>query len=334
MPKVSIVLPAYNCESTLEATINSVLKQTYTDYELIIINDGSTDETKQICDEFSNLDNRIICFHTLNKGVSEARNKGIEYISGEYLMFIDSDDTYDPTMIESMIKYISKPGVDMVCCGYRKIFKKKRKSEEEFSLEEQFVNDTNYMINVIEKLKDHYLYNQIWNKIYRVDIIKKYNIMMDKELDMGEDYRFNVDYTQNIRSIYILNKVLYSYIVGEEGLTFKYRENEFSRRISNLNYYKKLYDKYDVKSDYLDKQYLKALFASIVYSFSNNTKKSYKDRINMIESFTSNEDINRVVRNSTSKDISTLIMKMTIKLNNKNLILLISYILYLIKKIS
>ncbi len=115
---ISIILPAYNCENTIEECINSVLAQTYTDWELIIINDGSIDNTKELCEHIARRDNRVLVFSTKNEGVVKARNYALKKARGEYVAFIDSDDQYSSDMLEKMMNTAMEKDCDIVVCGY------------------------------------------------------------------------------------------------------------------------------------------------------------------------------------------------------------------------
>ena len=113
---VSVIVPVYNREKTISACLNSIIYQDYVNIEIIIIDDGSTDDTYMLCTEFLQRDKRIILYHQDNGGVSKARNKGLEMAKGEYIMFVDSDDILDSHMIANMLKYKKKN--ILVMCGY------------------------------------------------------------------------------------------------------------------------------------------------------------------------------------------------------------------------
>lgn len=115
---VSVIIPAYNCASFLKNAVDSVLQQTYSNFELLIINDGSTDYTPKLAEALKSLDNRIRVFHKQNGGLSDARNYGIERAKGDYLAFLDADDNYHPEYIEELLKVIKLYKVPMAACGY------------------------------------------------------------------------------------------------------------------------------------------------------------------------------------------------------------------------
>ena len=119
MPKLSIILPVYNVEKYLPDCLTSILNQTYDDFELIIIDDGSTDQSLSICKAYELKDTRIRVYSQCNAGLSAARNKGIDCSQGTYLAFVDSDDTIDSEMYETMMSALEESEVDIVVCGHR-----------------------------------------------------------------------------------------------------------------------------------------------------------------------------------------------------------------------
>lgn len=117
---VSIIVPIYNVQSFLNECINSLLKQTYSNIEVLLINDGSTDKSEEICREYCKKDSRLSYFYQSNSGVSSARNKGINYSKGNYILFVDADDYVEPSFVEEMLASLKINEVDCVQCGYKK----------------------------------------------------------------------------------------------------------------------------------------------------------------------------------------------------------------------
>ena len=117
MPKISVIVPAYNAEKYLRRCIDSILVQTFTDFELLLVNDGSIDRTDTICNEYAVKESRIRVFHKKNGGVSSARNLGLDNAKGKYVMFVDSDDYMLSDMSELMISTLNAKNADLVICG-------------------------------------------------------------------------------------------------------------------------------------------------------------------------------------------------------------------------
>ena len=117
-PKISIIMPVYNGEHYIDYSVKSILNQTFTDFELIIVNDGSTDNTREICERFRESDDRIILINQVNQGAHHARNNGIKKARGEYYCFFDSDDYIDERMLEDLYDIINDYKSDLVVCGF------------------------------------------------------------------------------------------------------------------------------------------------------------------------------------------------------------------------
>ncbi len=284
---VSIILPAYNSEKTIAKTIESVLNQTYRNFELIIIDDGSTDDTGDICKRI--IDERIKYRCISNGGVSQARNYGLNIATGEYVVFIDSDDLYNKRYVELLVGKANN-GYDLVVCGYKNC----GSSREEF-----IPNSMEYVdkIDFIGSLQESYLFNQVWNKIYRIDIIKQHRLAFNGDLSIAEDWNFNVDYLKWANKYAVIRRSLYSYRINPNGLGFSYRNDagEIKMRIID-----KMATQFDsgrnnpfIIDSYIRQYY--ALFSSIVDKRSGMSSKEAKKTIK--EAIDSKKYDSRVKRN-------------------------------------
>ena len=170
--KISVILPVYNVEEYLRKCINSILNQTYKNFELIIINDGSTDNCPSICDEYKNIDNRIQVIHQENKGLSVARNVGIDLSKGKYITFIDSDDYIDSKYIEILYNLITEYDADISICHHTKIYNKtliiKTHKEKEYKKEILSKKEA-YKKMILDKEINF----MVWGKLYKKNIFSK-----------------------------------------------------------------------------------------------------------------------------------------------------------------
>lgn len=213
MPFFSIIVPVYNSSQYLHRCIDSILNQTYKDFECILVNDGSTDNSGLICDEYAQKDIRVRVFHKENGGVSSARNKGIRESCGKYIVFVDSDDYIWPERLERVANVtLEKP--DMVLESYSiptdKLHKIKEIEEQDF----QYVNNTCV----------------IWTSIYKNAIIQENKIYYDESIWHGEDSLFILEYFYHCSTIAYLDGYGYVYEKGHEnGLSIKFQswEKEF-----------------------------------------------------------------------------------------------------------
>lgn len=220
MRKVSVIVPVYNAEHIISSCIESVLYQDYSNFELIIINDGSTDNSLMIISKYAEKDTRIRIISQENSGVSIARNVGIENSTGDYITFLDSDDRYAPGYISRMVAVSEKYNSDLVICGYLTTPEKKEVNignhtyESLAGLECEFVS-----------LRESGILNAPWNKLFKRDLIcSKFN----RNICLGEDLLFVYDYLHGCKKISIISDCLYVYTSpGINNLTQKYHENGF-----------------------------------------------------------------------------------------------------------
>ena len=168
--KVSIIVPVYNVEDYLERCVKSIINQTYRNIEIILVDDGSTDNSGVICDEFSKNDDRIIVFHKENGGLSDARNYGIDRAAGEYLIFVDSDDYIHPQMVEALYRAQNITDADITACDYtRDIDVISKVHIEDYSLLDIRTFDRDEAMNSVSTNGIHVM---AWNKLYKKDLFE------------------------------------------------------------------------------------------------------------------------------------------------------------------
>lgn len=190
--RISVIVPVYNAEKSLTVCIESIQKQTYTNWELILIDDGSSDRSGIICDEFAGRDERIKVFHQENAGVSIARNQGIESSVGEYLVFIDSDDYITEQHLSNLYKAVQSAGSDLVVCDV--FFSYKGKEWGNGWIQDRC---TLGIHEYVQKIKDDFpnvCIGSSCNKLFYSKILKENNICFDCTIGYSEDYFFNIDY--------------------------------------------------------------------------------------------------------------------------------------------
>lgn len=210
--KVSIIIPIYNTENYLKECLDTVINQTYKNLEIILINDGSTDKSLDICKEYKRKDKRIILIDKENTGVSNTRNIGIEAATGSYITFVDADDIVELDAIETMVNCISKEKTDVVRTNFA-INNETGKipSKVEGKIEKENINKLlRYFLNA--KIPAYMCLFLI-----KKDILDKNNIRLNEKLVMMEDTLFFVTLIQKVNSIYILNKKTYNYRVYQES---------------------------------------------------------------------------------------------------------------------
>ena len=231
--KISTVVPTYNQEKHLEEALTSIINQTFKPYEILIINDASTDDSKNICEKFQKIYNNIKMINlTKNMGVSNARNIGIKNASGDYIHFMDSDDSMEQDMYEAIVDEIKNKEKDLIITGTRynennkiKLDIPKKYEINTYQEMKSFIKD-----NCISGRRN--IFNVVWNKLYKREFIIKNNIKFDKDISFGEDFLFNLKCMEKTNSIYVIDKAYYNYIrrQNEETLKMKFLDNKIQLR--------------------------------------------------------------------------------------------------------
>lgn len=204
--KISVIVPVYNCEAYLPALLDSVLTQTYQNFEIILVNDGSRDGSGAICDDYAAKDSRIRVIHQENRGVSHARNRGLAMAAGDVVSFIDSDDTLEPEMYELLVNTMQEHGADIAHCGYKHIV------GEEIRL----VHDTKRVIpQTTEEALDCFVSGRLfggglWNKLFRLELIR--DLTFREDLKINEDVLFNFQAFSRAKKSVFADFALYNYV--------------------------------------------------------------------------------------------------------------------------
>ncbi len=235
--KVSLVVPVYNAEEYLPECLSCLLQQSYSDYEILLIDDGSTDGSAEVCDEYAQKDNRIRTFHQRNQGVSAARNCAIAAAKGEFIGFVDADDLIHPDLIRSCVDVVRKTGADVVSFGYEFVAERKMHMDAQCC-----INDDEYATidktEIIKELFNKWISGFLWNKIYRTEMIRCEKL--DQSLRICEDLEFNfrIAYKRAPRIVY-LKKSLYGYYQNPRGAS-KTQVLDDSGRMAFLPAYEKM----------------------------------------------------------------------------------------------
>lgn len=288
--EISIVIPVYNAEKYISRCLNSIIGQTYQDFEIILINDGSKDKSLEILKEYSNKYENIKIFSQENSGPSKARNLGIEKANGKYLIFIDIDDWIEINFIKKIYNEVVK-GYDLVTIGYKDISK--------YGIIE--LND----FKTLNKNKDRFLLNifdgvggTLWAKIFKIDIIKKYNLNLNPKIFMCEDQLFVLEYALKINNYSNLKECLYNYNrLNEHSITSKmdskYYENMklflFELRILLNN---DLKDK-SLKNLIIQKKIESIYLSLLLKTYFNNS--SLKEKYKFLKKLSQDQNIKELV---------------------------------------
>lgn len=249
MDKVSIIVPAYNSEDTIQKCLDSILEQTYGNIEIVIINDGSIDSTKAICAGYAAENHNIKLYNQKNQGVSAARNLGIEKATGQYLQFVDADDYIDANMTERLVSE-TKTTRSWVICGCL--------SEKE-DVKSVIKTSAPKKMNKLETLRalvaPDSVRGYLVNKLFDNTIIQKYNLRMRTNISVCEDLIFCLEYAEHIQVATYIEEPLYHYIFRDDSVTHK---KYSSRRFSSLQAFEEIKN---ITKKYADRELNKSVEA-------------------------------------------------------------------------
>lgn len=221
MPLVSIVVPVYNVEKYLPKCIESILTQSFTDFELILVDDGSPDNCGAICDEYARKDDRIHVIHKENGGVSGARNVALECVTGKYLTFCDSDDKYAPDWLADLLSAMEETAADMVVGGYARVAEDGRELSRK-SIFAGVIDCTSLEQKVDYCIREVLEYRQgweIWTRLFRTDIIRNHNIRFCEDCqNFAEDLGFTLEYSLYADRVTAIDEAGYLYTVRTDSM--------------------------------------------------------------------------------------------------------------------
>ncbi len=212
-PLISVLIPVYNAEKYVERCVKSVLKQTYPNFEVVIVDDGSTDTSYEILQKLAQTDSRIKLFKKENeKNISKTRNFLLKHKSGKYFCFVDSDDEIKRTFIEDLFNSLTKNNADMSSCEFRpQLF---AVPILKLITTKKCCYARNYAIS--EMILGKGIHFVVWNKLYKSDIAE--NVQFDEDSTFGEDFIFNFEYVKNCKRVSYFNKPLYKYILHSNSM--------------------------------------------------------------------------------------------------------------------
>ncbi len=323
-PLISIIVPVYKVEDVIHNCVESILRQTYSNFELILIDDGTPDESGKICDEYAKKDNRIKVIHKTNGGVSSARNIGIANATGEYIVCVDSDDYVDEAYLQGFIDVIKiYPEAQMVWCGfytvndYEKTITRAVKYDESGELIESDISN-------IMTFHQKWLDAAPWCKLYSKRIIDENNLKMDESMSLGEDLLFNFSYINSCtnKKIYHTNKCAYYYIQTEkETLDNRFRANLFDIYTHINDEMLRYITNWKVDSEQMTIFYDSAYFSyekCLRNTFHKNNTATKKEKYQLNKKIMQSSRFKEAVKNSSCK--IRLPLKIAYKLNSYKLV--------------
>jgi len=273
--KISIIMPVYNVESFVGKAIESVQAQSFGDFEFLIVDDGTPDNSGKICDEYAAKDDRIRVFHKENGGAPSARNMAIDVARGKYMYFMDSDDWCEPTMLEDMYNLAEKTSAQLIVAGY---YIDTYYSDTEKYVQEQFVDDVIYGSRLdfrrdAYRLFDKNLLYTPWNKLFLSEHILENNLRFPQTF--WDDFPFVLSFIRDVERVAVTSEKYYHFMRARaESETAKYRDNMYGKREEEHGWMLDLYEHYgtldDSSREFLARRYIERVVGCV----ENITNKS------------------------------------------------------------
>ena len=312
---ISIIVPVYNVEKYLKKCVDSIVNQTYKNLEIILVDDGATDNSVKICDELVELDNRIKVYHKKNGGLSDARNYGVERATGDYIGFVDSDDYIDAEMYERLYEAIKKENVDVAECNLKIVYPEKT----DLFTDQKYYQICNKQEYLEEYLKIEKIFGSACVRLTKADIAKKLKFPVGK---LYEDTYYAYDLIGIVDKYVIVDNPYYNYLMRENSIT----NAKFNPRIFDLieiveKFHTNVYKNYPSLKEAADCRKMYAYFSvlnSILLEEDFKNNSFYKQIIDYFK-----EEYTKLLRNkyiTRNRKLSILLIKFSINLYRKVLL--------------
>lgn len=327
MKLVSVIVPIYNVEKYLKQCLDSIINQSYEKLEIILVDDGSTDDCPCICEEYAENDNRIHVIHKKNAGLGMARNSGLDIATGDFVVYVDSDDWLEKTMVEKLLLAIDCEDADFVVCGYNKQFSNGNLFLSKPCCTTKTVFSHNEIKDMVlypilgakpDALNDVEREMCVWTNMYRMSIIKENRLRFVNERQyLSEDLFYNINYIIHVKRAVFIPECLYNYRVNAFSLTNKYRDNRFELLCNLYRFEIDLLDKYDLYEE--TKQRIQRTFImkmrNCIRILVNSNNESKEKRFNDLKNILNNEIVCAILNDypihkyKMSLQIPTMLMK-------------------------
>ena len=297
--KLSIIVPVYNTEKHLSDCLNSLLDSQTSEYEIILVDDGSSDSSPVLCDRYKERFDRIRVIHQKNAGAANARNAGIGIAVGEYLTFVDSDDTVDTGCVDSMLRYI-KRNDDIIVYGCKVEYTQTRQIRETRLTEMLSVDAA----SAVKELEEKGCFNMACMKVYRTRMIREQSQMLFvSDTEPGEDLIFNCNCFMKAKSVSLVNRTFYHWMRrGEDTLSNRFRDDLYEKSLMFIDYRNRLYQTLgidDSQFPLLSRGNLAYIFSCVPNMYRRGHIFSKSRRMAFYREILNSEDVALWVKNAT-----------------------------------
>ena len=269
-PLVSIIVPVYNGEKTIERCLRSIQNQSYSNIEVLVVNDGSSDHTDRIIKKYAQRDSRFRYIEKENSGVSDSRNVAMAEAKGDYFQFVDGDDWLVKQATEEFVNTALTYGCDMVISDFYRVCGRRIYTKGHIDAG-PVITRMKYAEYMMEAPANFY-YGVLWNKFFRADIIRTFALKCSTQLDWCEDFQFNLEYLQYVGKVGVIRKPLYYYVKTKGSLVdtqVNFQQSIRTKRIL-FDHYRDLYKAIDLYEE--NKLRIQMFYLSFAHDKTNNVK--------------------------------------------------------------
>ena len=323
---ISAIIPVYNVEKYLIQCLDSVVRQTYKDLEIILVDDGSADNSGYICDEYASKDNRIKVIHKENGGLSSARNVALDNANGDYIAFVDSDDYLSLDAFEKAISKLEETKAD-ACIFSHYTTNGIEKIAHKLPLDKEIYDKESLLSEVLplfigqKNSNEKPLLGFVWRQIFRRDAIGNLRFRSEREY-FAEDVVFDLEFYVNAKNLCVINEPLYYYRYVDSSLSNKYRENLFDKLIKLTLFKFEVVDQYGLKDcqERLNNCVFRAVIGGVlnIGKAVNISKKEKREEINKI---INNELVKKSIKKAKPKGLKEKVFAFLIKHKLSNIVL-------------
>lgn len=335
--KISVIMPVYNCSKYMKKSIDSIINQTFNDFELILIDDGSNDDSGKICDSYAAKDNRIKAFHTASYGPSYARNLGLDKAAGKYVTYVDSDDYLDKNAFKIMLKNLKEDTEILFYPNYNDIYE-----DGEYVITRNNcisrinIDDNEEFMDKYTCLMENFYVNQVWNKLYKKSFMDKYKPISPVSIKRAEDILFNLQLYVHLQKAIVIEIPLYHYVNHKSSSicssfkldSFKYVEEVY---IGNLKCLKSWNEK---AVNTLNNFFIKDLNINFNSLYNKDCSLSYDEKKSYVKGIIYDETVRKCIKSTKVIGYRNKITALLIKFKCSWGILLFSKAIRRIRKAS
>lgn len=334
--KISVIMPVYKVEDYVAKAIESILAQTFTDFEFLIVDDGTPDKSGEICDAYAAKDPRIHVIHKENGGAPSARNTAIDLAKGKYVYFLDSDDWAEPQMLSDMYDMAEKNQAQLVVCGfYIDTYYGKEHLSEKICVDDKVFTDAKSFREESYRYFDRNMLYTPWNKLYRMDVIRENQLYFPKTL--WDDFPFNLSYMDYVDHVVISTNAYYHFIRARaESETSAYRSDMYDKREEEQGWMEDIYRKWGVTNagtkEMVARRYIERMVGCIANVTSSSCSLSAKQQREEIKRMLHNPRVDEALKVAKPRSGYMKLMLVPIRWKNTFLTWLESVVITFVKE--